>query len=574
MSTESVKSKRRQAARIIIALLAVVSLILLILPFCPVSKERQQQCRAELEYERCYSLNINGKAVFYINELGTGTGLTSVSTSLDSVRWHKESLRGVWVNRYLFSPYCGGRIITTNPDYSETERLQKANSHIDTIIRHNITQLEKECQRLKRVTRRLNYYLDVHNVTDEGYNAIATLSANLLETSQEREEVLQILKAIKPSEVVDIRLIQRYTLLSHDKNGKIQRTPCELLDNEYDDDIATVQTKHHFMPDSARSIYYNSTTAAFIGKVIMHEQEPLPDFIYKGETVDGKRSGHGVFLASDGTYYDGIWENDMRNGFGFAVDTLGKIFVGEWKDNQYKGERLVYTSDRIYGIDISRYQHDIGKKHYGIDWSRLRITHLGTISNKRIKGTVDYPVSFCYIKATEGTTIKNRYYYNDYAQARNHGILCGSYHFFSTKSSATDQADYFIRNARFNKGDLPPVLDVEPYPSQVNAMGGPEIMLNKVRTWLRIVKERTGCTPILYVSQSFVNRYLTDAHDIKRNYKVWIARYGEYKPDIRLAIWQLSPDGRVAGIRGDVDINVFNGYQDEYQDFLETQLIK
>lgn len=64
-------------------------------------------------------------------------------------------------------PYCGGRIITTNPDYSETERLQKANSHIDTIIRHNITQLEKECQRLKRVTRRLNYYLDVHNVTDE-----------------------------------------------------------------------------------------------------------------------------------------------------------------------------------------------------------------------------------------------------------------------------------------------------------------------------------------------------------------------------------------------------------------------
>ena len=118
------------------------------------------------------------------------------------------------------------------------------------------------------------------------------------------------------------------------------------------------------------------------------------------------------------------------------------------------------------------------------------------------------------------------------------------------------------------------MLDVEPYPSQIAAMGGVEVMLDKVRTWLRIVKERTGTTPILYVSQSFVNRYLTDATDIKRNYKVWIARYGEYKPDIRLAIWQLSPDGRVAGIRGDVDINVFNGYQDEYQDFLETQLIK
>ena len=105
-------------------------------------------------------------------------------------------------------------------------------------------------------------------------------------------------------------------------------------------------------------------------------------------------------------------------------------------------------------------------------------------------------------------------------------------------------------------------------------MGGTEVMLNKVRTWMRIVKEKTGVKPILYVSQSFVNRYLTDANDIKREYKVWIARYGEYKPDIRLAIWQLCPDGRVAGIHGEVDINVFNGYQDEFDKFLKNDLIK
>ena len=478
------------------------------------------------------------------------------------------------MNRLLFFPYCGGRIITSNPDHIETERLKKANTRIDTVIRQNIVLLEKECQRLKRLTRRLNYYLDVHNVTDEGYNAIASLSAGVLTTRRQREKVLEILKAIKPDELVELRLMQRYTLVSRDLKGKTVRTPCELLDNECEDDIATVQTRSRFMPDSAQAIYYNSTTAPFIGKAIYHERVPLPHIIYKGETAHGKRSGHGVLLQHDGTYYDGMWADGKRNGFGFAVDTLGKVLVGEWKDDQYRGERLVYTTDRIYGIDISRYQHDIGKKHYPIDWSRLRITHLGTISNKRIRGTVDYPVSFCYIKATEGTTIKNRYYDNDYSQARSHGIRCGSYHFFSTKSSAADQAAYFIRNARFSKGDLPPVLDVEPSPSQVEAMGGTEVMLDKVRTWLRIVKEHTAATPILYVSQSFVNRYLADARDLKRDYKVWIARYGEYKPDIRLAIWQLSPDGRVSGIHGDVDINVFNGYQDEYQDFLETQLIK
>jgi len=76
--------------------------------------------------------------------------------------------------------------------------------------------------------------------------------------------------------------------------------------------------------------------------------------------------------------------------------------------------------------------------------------------------------------------------------------------------------------------------------------------------------------PILYINQMFVNKYLQDADDIKQRYNVWIARYGEYKPDVRLVYWQLSPDGRVDGIHGDVDINVFNGYKEQWEQFLTT----
>lgn len=72
------------------------------------------------------------------------------------------------------------------------------------------------------------------------------------------------------------------------------------------------------------------------------------------------------------------------------------------------------------------------------------------------------------------------------------------------------------------------------------------------------------------MSQIFVNRYLPLAPDVKKNYPVWIARYGQYKPDIRLAIWQLCEDGKVRGIHGLVDINVFNGYNDEFSQFLKT----
>ena len=105
-------------------------------------------------------------------------------------------------------------------------------------------------------------------------------------------------------------------------------------------------------------------------------------------------------------------------------------------------------------------------------------------------------------------------------------------------------------------------------------MGGPDAMFAQVRAWLRYVERQTGTRPILYISQMFVNRYLKYAPDLKRNYRVWIARYGEYKPDIRLVLWQLCPDGRVSGIHGHVDINVFNGYRDAYQKFLQNEVVK
>ena len=204
----------------------------------------------------------------------------------------------------------------------------------------------------------------------------------------------------------------------------------------------------------------------------------------------------------------------------------------------------------------------------------MRITNLGKLSRKRIAGAVDYPVSFCYIKSTEGTTIKNRYFRTDYAAARAQGIKCGAYHFFSTRTPGAKQARHFLKYSTFRKGDLPPVLDVEPTCAQIRAMGGPEALFRSVREWIRVVKAATGARPVLYISQSFVNRYLPLAPDLKRDYIVWIARYGEYKPDVRLAYWQLCPDGHVRGITPEVDINVFNGYRNEYEEFLRNECIK
>ena len=128
----------------------------------------------------------------------------------------------------------------------------------------------------------------------------------------------------------------------------------------------------------------------------------------------------------------------------------------------------------------------------------------------------------------------------------------------------------FLRHAVIRKGDFPPVLDVEPPEQQIERIGGDEELMRRIAVWMQIVERRTGMRPILYVSQMFINTHMKHADDIKRRYNVWIARYGQYKPDVKLVYWQLCPDGRVQGITGPVDINVFNGYQGQFEEFVRT----
>ncbi len=282
-----------------------------------------------------------------------------------------------------------------------------------------------------------------------------------------------------------------------------------------------------------------------------------------------RANGYGKFTDNLDTYYEGQWKDGKRTGFGFS--SQHRYFrVGEWAHDVYKGERLNYTSERIYGIDLSKYQHIHGKKLHTIDWDRLRITHLGSLSRKNVSKDIDFKVSFIFIKSTEGSSLMNPFYNADYAAARKRGYPVGTYHYFTHRSTGAEQARYFLSHSQFNKGDLPPVLDLEPLPSQVKKMGGAIYMWSRVRNWLQIVEKKTGMRPILYVSQTFVNRWLDAAPDIKHNYPVWIARYGEYKPDVKLWIWQLAPDGKVRGIAGHTDINVFNGYRNEFNHWLST----
>jgi lysozyme len=132
------------------------------------------------------------------------------------------------------------------------------------------------------------------------------------------------------------------------------------------------------------------------------------------------------------------------------------------------------------------------------------------------------------------------------------------------------QADWFLKKTTILKEDLPPVLDVELSSSQIAKMGGESVMFREMQAWLTEVERATGKKPILYVSQRFIEKYLRHAPQKLLSYNVWIARYGEYRPYVKLLFWQLSPFGRVEGINGNVDIDVFNGNQEQFDRYVSS----
>ena len=199
----------------------------------------------------------------------------------------------------------------------------------------------------------------------------------------------------------------------------------------------------------------------------------------------------------------------------------------------------------IHGIDISHHQGTI-------QWDTL--TERALID--------DHPIRFIVMKATEGATIVDENFYKNFRKAKDHGFIRGAYHFWSVKSGATAQARYFIRNVKLQSGDLPPVLDVEHKTPNLTD----EQFRDSVQRWLDIVEHHYGVKPIIYTYYKFKTQYLgTPQFD---SYPYWIAHYYVDKVEYEGAwhFWQHTDAGRLPGIKGFVDLNIYKGSYRELQE--------
>jgi len=191
----------------------------------------------------------------------------------------------------------------------------------------------------------------------------------------------------------------------------------------------------------------------------------------------------------------------------------------------------------IRGIDISHYQ---GK----INWTLLQ--------NAMIEKC---PVRFIMIKGTEGSTRVDPFFEENFRQSREYGFIRGVYHFWSNRSSAREQAYFFLNKVALQDGDLPPVLDVEHKPEDVSV----EDFQRDILTWLHIVEDKYHVKPIIYTYYKFKMSYLSAP--VFDDYPYWIAHYyvDEVKYNGKWKFWQHTDAGRLPGIKGYVDFNIYNG---------------
>ena len=215
------------------------------------------------------------------------------------------------------------------------------------------------------------------------------------------------------------------------------------------------------------------------------------------------------------------------------------------------GEPTYPEGYEVRGIDISHYQERI-------NWEKLRNADIG-----------DAPVSFVFIKATEGEKLFDDNFNKNFANAKRNDLIRGAYHFFVPGVNPKKQAEFYLNIAQLEPGDLPPVLDIEKKGDLT-----PQQLRRDVKIWLDLVEKEYDVKPILYTGYKFKIDYLnTPEFDA---YPYWIAHYYVEKLAYKgqWTFWQHTDCGKVAGIKGFVDCNIFNGTFQELQELLLQEEIK
>ena len=238
-----------------------------------------------------------------------------------------------------------------------------------------------------------------------------------------------------------------------------------------------------------------------------------------------------LFLGTVYHYRDGL-----AYYFSFKTDKVLDKEARAKKLSDVRNYQVLEKNEaKAIGIDVSEYQGDI-------EWGAVE-----TLDN-------DYKISFVFIRATVGDDRLDKRFKENWLKAKENQLIRGAYHYYRPNENSLEQAELFIKTVTLQKGDLPPVLDIEKLPENQSV----ERLKIGLRRWLSKVEEHCKVKPIIYTGESYYDDFLKEEFS---DYLFWIANYNFYREKLEedWLFWQFTEKATVSGINGNVDVNIFNG---------------
>ncbi len=208
---------------------------------------------------------------------------------------------------------------------------------------------------------------------------------------------------------------------------------------------------------------------------------------------------------------------------------------------------------KVHGIDVAKYQGTI-------NWPAVRRAG----------------IKFAFIKATEGGDHTDERFGANWLGAKLAGVPRGAYHFYYFCRPAFEQARWFIQHVPKEAGSLPPVLDLEWNHASKTCKLRPEpaAVRREVMVFSNRIKQHYGVRPLIYTTIDF---YRDNELWLIRGHQFWLrsvaAHPEDLYPDQKWSFWQYTGTGRLSGIDGDTDINVFNGTEKVWETWLKRNLL-
>lgn len=265
--------------------------------------------------------------------------------------------------------------------------------------------------------------------------------------------------------------------------------------------------------------YREATTADYYTKDKFYRKKANVEYRYTGwQTIDGKR----FFYDKNGTAVTG---EQVIQGVKYTFNGDGSLNTGT-----------------VMGIDIS--------KHNGnIDWNAVK------------NSGVQYVILRCgYRGSASGVLVEDQKFKSNIQGATAAGLKVGIY-FFSqavNEVEAVEEASMTLSLIKKYRITYPVYIDVESANGRADGISK-EARTSVINAFCQTIRN-SGYTPGLYANKNWLTEKINTG--ALGGCKIWLAQYvaaptygGRYE------MWQYSSRGSIAGIKGNVDLNVsYMGY--------------